>query len=174
VAPSAVDDCTVAEENFCPLVTEVVFDEPSVAGFLTAATTYANDVLWGDLAATVIVDNKTYARHRVAIEHCVAQLRYGAVALNTWTGFAFALGDTTWGAYPGDDPRGSGVGTVGNALMLCDVVKTVVRAPFRTRPRPVWFCDRANAYPALEAMINVQLAPRWWKVPRLAWRALRA
>ncbi len=64
------------------------------------------------------------------------------MAINLFSGFNFALGTTTWGAYPGHPLNDiqTGVGVVHNALMLEGVEKSVFRSAFRLPlPRAPWF-----------------------------------
>ena len=66
-----------------------------------------------------------------AFERALRRLRYGTVAVNTWTGYGFGFGTTPWGGFPGQpltDVR-SGRGFVHNTLMLEGVEKTVIRHP---------------------------------------------
>ena len=58
----------------------------------------------------------------------------------------YALGVTSWGAFPGHTPQDivSGSGVVHNALLFDHPQKSVVRAPFRLRPKPVYFPDHRS------------------------------
>jgi len=105
--------------------------------FLEAAVAFANDRLPGTLGATLIVDPSTEKSHRAAVDTAIADLRYGTLGVNVWSGVGFLLGYTPWGAYPGHTRHeiGSGVGFVHNAFMLDGVEKTVLRAPFAPTPR---------------------------------------
>jgi len=38
---------------------------------------------------------------REKFESLLGQLRYGTIAINTWTGLAFLLNACPWGAFPG-------------------------------------------------------------------------
>lgn len=125
-------------EYFAPILG--VIDLPgSGAEFLDAAVAYANDQLTGTLGANVLIDPPT--RHSLGrtFDDAIADLRYGAIAINAWTGFNFLLANGTWGAFPGGtlDDVGSGIGIVHNALLLHDVERTVVQGPFRPFPRSV-------------------------------------
>jgi aldehyde dehydrogenase (NAD(P)+) len=71
----------------------------------------------------------------------VRRLRYGAVAVNTWAAYAFALGTTPWGAFPGATLRDiqSGRGFVHNTSMLEDVEKAVIWHPAVHPVKPSFF-----------------------------------
>ncbi len=90
----------------------------------------------GTLGATLIVHPGTEKAHRPPSETAVADLRYGTLGVNCWSGVGFLLGYTPWGAYPGHTRQdiGSGIGFVHNAFMLEDIEKTVLRAPFAPHP----------------------------------------
>ncbi|WP_336084714.1 aldehyde dehydrogenase family protein [Nocardia sp. SSK8] len=107
--------------------------------FLGNAVDFANDELMGTLGANLIADPATIKELGGALDTAIANLRYGTVALNSWTGLAFLTPRASWGAYPGHtlDDIQSGVGVVHNAFLLDDVERTVVRGPFRPAPRSI-------------------------------------
>ncbi|WP_278260828.1 aldehyde dehydrogenase family protein [Nocardia sp. AG03] len=107
--------------------------------FLDNAVDFANDELMGTLGANIIADPATIKAFGGALDTAIENLRYGTVALNSWTGLAFLTPRASWGAYPGHtlDDIQSGVGVVHNAFLLDDVERTVVRGPFRPAPRSV-------------------------------------
>ena len=153
--PGASDELCYTTEAFCGVFAETPLPSASAADFLERAVAFANDSLLGTLNATLIVhpallrDSETAA----AVERAIANLRYGTVSVNHWSAIGFALGATPWGAHPGH-PRndiGSGTDVVHNTLMFSRVEKTVVRAPFRAWPKPIWFGSHRTA---------ARLAPR--------------
>ena len=101
------------------------------------------------------------AETAAAINRAVRDLRYGSVAVNLWAASAYALNVCSWGAYPGhtDNDIQSGRGTVANTYMLRDPEKSVLRAPFRYRPRPAWFAGHTNAEPTLRALAHLWANP---------------
>ncbi|MFB7877220.1 aldehyde dehydrogenase family protein [Nocardia sp. NPDC056064] len=107
--------------------------------FLGNAVDFANDELMGTLGANVIADPATIKALGGALDTAIENLRYGTVAINSWTGLAFLTPRASWGAYPGHtlDDIQSGVGVVHNAFLLDDVERTVVRGPFRPAPRSI-------------------------------------
>ncbi|MGW4328443.1 aldehyde dehydrogenase family protein [Nocardia sp. NPDC004573] len=145
-------------EYFSPVLG--VVELPYAGGdFLQRAVDFANAELTGTLGANVIAHPTTIRRLGVAFDRAIERLRYGAIAVNTWTGLAFLAPRAAWGAFPGhtlDDVQ-SGIGVVHNALLLDDVERTVVRGPFRPAPRsllggelalspkPPWFVGNATA-----------------------------
>ena len=105
--------------------------------FLDAAIAHANDELQGTLGANLIIDPATEKSLGTGFERAIAELRYGSIAINSWTAFGFITPTLTWGAFPGStlDDVGSGIGVVHNALLLDGVERSVVRGPFRPFPR---------------------------------------
>jgi len=107
--------------------------------FLDAAVAHANDRLTGTLGANVIIDPVTEAALGDGFERAIADLRYGDIAINTWTAFNFLTARLTWGGFPGATLAdvSSGIGVVHNALLLDRVERSVARGPFRPFPRSV-------------------------------------
>ncbi|MEJ1092963.1 aldehyde dehydrogenase family protein [Microbacterium istanbulense] len=123
-------------EYFAPVLG--VVDLPGLGqDFFDAAVAYANDRLAGTLGANILIDPATERALGTGFERTLADLRYGSIAVNTWTALGFVTPTVTWGAYPGNTIAdvGSGIGVVHNALLLADVEKSVVRGPFRPLPR---------------------------------------
>ena len=121
------------EEFFAPVYATTELDAPLAAEFLHNAVAFSNDTLQGTLGANIIVHPKTAKELGDELDAAIANLRYGTVAVNAWTGVGFLLGRAAWGAYPGHDHDDiqSGMGVVHNALLFDDPQKTVVKAPFR-------------------------------------------
>jgi len=130
--PSALEQT----EYFAPVLGVVSLPGTGMT-FLDAAVAHANDRLQGTLGANVLVDPATEQSLGDDFERAIADLRYGDIAINGWTGFAFITPTLSWGAYPGGtiEDVGSGIGVVHNALLLADVERSVVRGPFRPFPR---------------------------------------
>lgn len=132
------DDASALQstEYFAPVLGVV-----TIAGrgqeFLDAAVAYANDRLEGTLGANLLIDPATEKSLGSGVDRAIAALRYGSIAVNGWTAFAFITPTLTWGAFPGNtlDRVGSGIGVVHNALLLDRVERSVLRAPFRPFPR---------------------------------------
>lgn len=136
------DDPTALEqtEYFAPVLG--VVELPGTGRtFLDAAVTHANEKLQGTLGANLLIDPVTEKALGADFERAISDLRYGAIAINTWTAFAFLTPTLTWGAYPGGtiEDVGSGIGVVHNALLLDGVERSVARGPFRPLPRALGF-----------------------------------
>jgi acyl-CoA reductase-like NAD-dependent aldehyde dehydrogenase len=127
--------------------------------FLDTAVEHANDRLTGTLGANILIDPETETALGDGFDRAVARLRYGGIAINTWTGVVFATPILSWGAFPGSTPAdvGSGIGVVHNTSLLADVERSVLRGPFRPFPRslrggrftvlpkPPWFVSSRTA-----------------------------
>ncbi len=105
--------------------------------FLDGAIAHANERLAGTLGANVLIDPVTEQALGDDLDRAIADLRYGGIAINTWTGVLFATPALSWGAFPGGtlDDVGSGIGVVHNTLLLDGVERSVLRGPFRPFPR---------------------------------------
>jgi acyl-CoA reductase-like NAD-dependent aldehyde dehydrogenase len=177
VAAGQTGDICFNVESFCGEVAETALTAPSVAAFVDAATAFCNDVVWGSLSATILVSPSTLKDGAVAdaVERAVADLRYGSIGVNVWHALAFAMGSTTWGAYPGHARNDiqSGTGVVGNAAMFDRPQKSVVRGPFRARPKPPWFATAAGSYDVMRRFVAFEADPSAAKIPGLLLSAVR-
>jgi acyl-CoA reductase-like NAD-dependent aldehyde dehydrogenase len=177
VDPAATGDICFNVEAFCSLMAETALDAPSPADFVDAAVAFANDVIWGSLSATVLAHPSSLDDPVLGprIEAALEDLRFGGIGLNLWHAFAFALGWTTWGAYPGHARNDiqSGCGVVGNAYMLTRTQKSVVRGPFRAAPRPAWFCTARNGPATMRRLLGYYAAPSALRLPALVLAGLR-
>lgn len=175
--PGRTGDICFNTEAFCGLFAETALEAPDPAAFVAAACEFCNEVLWGTLSATVLAHPSSLGDATVgpAVERAVADLRYGAVGVNLWHAFAFALGSTTWGAYPGHrvDDIQSGRGVVGNAYLFDNPEKSVVRGPFRSRPKPAWFATNANQLAVMRRLLAYEADPAPRRLPGLLVAALR-
>jgi hypothetical protein len=147
-ARRSVDVCYTTEA-FCGLFAETAVEATSVPEFLSRAVPFCNETLWGTLNATIIVHPRSLHEpgNHAALERAIADLRYGSISINHWSAIAYALGVTTWGAFPGHPPHDiqSGTGVVHNTAMFSRPEKSVVRAPFRVWPMPPWFVTNRAA-----------------------------
>src|SRR5882724_255370 len=171
------DEICYTTEAFCGLFGETPLAAPSIPAFLEKAVAFANESLWGTLNATLLVHPKSLQDPAVAraVETAIADLRYGTVAVNHWAAIGYGLVITPWGAYPGHPPTDiqSGTGVVHNTLMFSRVEKSVVRAPFRVLPKPVWFATHRTAHKLTPKLSRFEAAPSLAKLPGIFSLALR-
>ncbi|GAA1981164.1 aldehyde dehydrogenase family protein [Catenulispora subtropica] len=155
--------------------------------FLATAVRTANDRLTGTLGANVIADPRTISALGAAFDQAIADLRYGTVTINAWTGVGYLTAAATWGAFPGhtlDDVQ-SGIGVVHNAVLLASPERTVLRGPFRPAPRallhgepslspkPPWFVSNKTAATTGRRLVGFAARPRWSALPGVFISALR-
>jgi aldehyde dehydrogenase (NAD(P)+) len=163
-------------EPFCPILSESALDERDPAAFLAAATAFANDRVWGTLSAVVTIHPKTEKDPQVqkALEKSVADLRYGAVAINHWAAVVYATVTPPWGAHPSSTLENiqGGLGWVHNSYMLEGIEKAVLRGPIKVTPKPPWFVTHTKALAVAGKMVGMEAEPSWLKVPGVALAAL--
>ena len=123
----------------------------------------------------MLIHPDTQKQYEEAFDRAVANLRYGGIGINAWPGLIYGLVATTWGAHPGhplEDIR-SGRGAVHNTYLFDHPQKSVLRAPFRIRPTPVWFADHRTLSQVARAMTDFEACPSWRRLPKVVVPALR-
>lgn len=180
------DEPLLQDEYFAPVLG--VAELPGLGEtFLRAAVDAANANLTGTLGANLIGDPATLSGLGSRLDEAVADLRYGTVAINAWTGVGYLTSRATWGAFPGHVPTDiqSGVGVVHNALLLADPERSVVRGPFRPAPwsllhgelsltpKPAWFVSNRTAATTGARLTEFTANPSWGRLPGIFASALR-
>lgn len=177
LSPDREGDICYATEAFCGLFAETPIPAGSSIDFLEKAVAFANRGLWGTLNVTLLVHPGTLRdpAARRAFEQAVADLRFGTVSINHWAAVGYGLVVTPWGAAPGHTPQDiqSGTGWVHNTLMFSRIQKSVVRAPFRVFPKPVWFASHKTAHRLTPKLVAFEAAPSLAKLPGIFSLALR-
>ena len=150
-------------------------DATEASDFLAAALPFANDQCWGTLSINLLVHPKTEAALGASFDQAIADLHYGGIAINCWSGLNYGLVNATWGAFPGHplDDIESGQGVVHNGLLLDHPQKSVVRAHFIMKPTPAWFTDNKNNLALGRVMTAFEGSPSLFKVPKVAMTALK-
>jgi acyl-CoA reductase-like NAD-dependent aldehyde dehydrogenase len=174
--PNQHSDICFTTEAFCSLMSETALPAPSPAEFVDAVTDFVNDVLWGTLNASILVSPASMRDKNLgpAVQRAIVNLRVGTVAINHWAGVSYALGCTTWGAYPGSDLSNiqSGRDVVHNTYLLENVEKTVFHGPFRPFPKPAWWATHRNPHRVGPRLVSLECRPSWLKLPGIFWWAL--
>ena len=164
-------------EPFCSILSETEVGSDDPVEYLDRAVDFVNNRLWGTLSADIVVHPKSLKDPRVAeaLERAIARLRYGAVTVNSWSGFIFAFGSPPWGGYPGSSPADiqSGSGWVHNTSMLEGVEKAVLRHPLTIVPKPATFPSHRTAHTLMERITRLEGKPSWSKVPGVVAAAMR-
>ncbi len=174
VAPND-GEYALSNEAFCGVLAVCELGASEPGAFLEAATRFANERVWGSLSCMVLIDGKTEKQHASAFEKAMAELRYGGIGVNVWAGVIFGSCALTWGAHPGHpltDIR-SGRGTVHNTLLFDHPQKSVLKAPFRIAPMPVWFARHRTLAETGRALTWLEASGSFLRVPRVLFGALR-
>lgn len=148
-------------EAFCGLLAEVSLPTTDARTFLDQAVTFANEAIWGSLSCVMLIDPRTQKSLSVELDRAIADLRYGGIGINIWSGMIYYLGSTTWGAFPGQPLTdiGSGRGVVHNTYLFDHPQKSVVWAPFRIWPTPGWFATHRNLRQLAQALVKFEAQP---------------
>jgi aldehyde dehydrogenase (NAD(P)+) len=177
VDPTRTDDFIFNEEPWCAVLSETGLLGNDPVSFLKNAVQFVNEELWGTLNATLVVHPKTLEdpAAQQAVDDAIRDLRYGAVAVNTWPATLFALGTAPWGAHPTSTLQDiqSGRGWVHNSLMLEEIEKCVMRAPLKSLPISLWFPGHKTLLQVARRLLDFEMDPSWLKVPGIATAALR-
>ena len=156
-------DPWLQEEFFGPATSVVLLPATPVVDYIETAVDLCNDRVWGTLAASIFAHPSSLADVEVggAIDRAIAQLRYGTIGVNAWSGLGFGIQSTPWGAFPGHDDRNpqSGFGFVHDTFMLGRVEKSVIRAPWRPFPKPTWLPNHATAPQVMEKLLGFEANP---------------
>lgn len=162
-------------EAFTGVFAETALPSETAGDFLRAAVTFANQRLWGTLNATLIVDPDTEQHLEEPLSNALRDLAYGTIAVNHWAAIGYAIGSTTWGAFPGHTIYDivSGMDTVHNAYLLDDAEKSIVYGPFRPWPKPPWFASHRRSHLVGKRLTDFEAAPSLLKMPGIFVAALR-
>ena len=161
--PANTGEYALTQEAFCGVLADVSLEAANTGAFLTQAVDVVNKQVWGNLSCTLLVDSQTQTQWRAEVETAIARLRYGAIGINVWSGVIFSLGALPWGAFPESPLEAitSGRGVVHNAYLFEQPQKAVLRAPFRIRPRPIWFARHRNLLQLAQRFTSLQANPSW-------------
>jgi aldehyde dehydrogenase (NAD(P)+) len=173
-------------EFFGSVWAETALSAKDAGSFLEAAVQFANTRLMGTLGAQIIIHPQTARELGPRLEQAIADLRYGTIGINAWSGVGFLISTAAWGAFPGHplEDIQSGRGVVHNAFLLDQTQKTVVRAPFAPFPRalslgevhmspkPAWFVTNKNGATLGRLLAQFEAAPSFLKLPAIFAAAL--
>jgi acyl-CoA reductase-like NAD-dependent aldehyde dehydrogenase len=175
VDPSDEDDICFQREAWCTVMSETALPGSDPAEYLQNAVEFSNDVLWGTLSASIYVDPRTQKKFDDEIEQAIENLEYGSVVINHWPALAYALGSTTWGAYPGHTRQDiqSGIGVVHNTFLFDKPEKSVIRGPFVVMPKPPWFATNQKTHEIAPRLVDFEKDPSVFKFVKILWPALR-
>lgn len=174
------------EEIFGQVWGVVRIPGPDPETFLKNAVTFSNEKLYGTLGCQMVIHPWTQSKHKDAFEQAIADLRYGTIGVNAWSGVGFLIPNAMWGAFPGhplNDVQ-SGIGVVHNGYLFDKPEKTVVYAPFQPFPRtlaigqlhmspkPMWFVTHSKGAIAGKYLTEFEATRNVTLIPPLFWAAL--
>jgi len=164
--PAEKTQLALKEEAFCAILAETPLRANSEADFLKQAVDLVNDSVYGTLSCTLIAAPST---NQEDLEAAISNLRYGSIGVNVWAGLSFALGTTTWGAFPGhtrENPQ-SGLGVVHNTFFFDHPCNTILRGRFRPWIKPFWMPGHATLGTLSKGLVDYEFAPSLREVARL-------
>lgn len=173
--PAKSGEYALTNEAFCGIVAEINIDAADAPEYLEKAIPFGNDEIWGNLSCIMLVHPQTQKDHSDLVEQAISDLRYGGIGVNCWAGLIYGMCVTTWGAYPGNplsDIR-SGRGVVHNTYLFDHPEKSVVRAPFVIRPKPVWAAGHRNLAKLGKRLTEFEAKPSMLKLTRVIGSALQ-
>ena len=155
--------------------------------WLRRAVAWCNETLAGTLGATILIHPRTLRQLGGRFEDIIADLRYGTVGVNIWSGAGFLVAQAAWGAYPGHerDDIQSGTGVVHNSYLFDKPQKTVAYGPFapfprslllgetHLSPRPLWFVTNDTADVTAQRVTEFAADPSPLRLPAIFASALR-
>ena len=155
--------------------------------WLARAVAWCNDTLAGTLGATVLIHPRTRRALGDRFEEILADLEYGTIGVNIWSGAGFLVAQGAWGAFPGHDRADiqSGTGVVHNAWLFDKPQKTVVTGPFapfprslllgetHAAPKPLWFVTNDTADVTAQRVTEFAARPSPLRLPGIFASALR-
>ena len=125
------DGYAAKNEAFTQILSEIPLDTPSEAGaFLEKAVEFCNEKLLGTLGSCIIIDERTEANHKAALDKAITNMSYGTVAINTIPPIAFISPYTIWGGNEEGKEFASGEGNFGNLFCFENVEKSIIYSNF--------------------------------------------
>ncbi|MEM7534232.1 MAG: aldehyde dehydrogenase family protein [Chloroflexota bacterium] len=192
VDASNPDTYSFNHEFFTTALAQTYISTTGVGGvdagaYLENTIRFANEQLDGTLGAQIIIHPVTIRELGPRFEELLAQLRYGTIGINIWSGIGFFIPQVAWGAYPehtlGDIQ--SGIGFVHNSLMFTKPQKNVIYGPFWEAPRtfrhrklgllpkPPWFVTNKQAHVTTKRLTEFTLTQDQFVLPGIFWSALQ-
>jgi aldehyde dehydrogenase (NAD(P)+) len=171
--PGDASERLFSTEPFCGIISEAALPDADPVRFLDAATRFCNERLWGTLCAEVVAPrDPDLAR---PVEDAVRELRYGTVGVNVWPAVSYAVQSPPWGGHGSATPADiqSGLGWVHNTYLLDGIDKAVFRAPLVPSLKPVWHFDHRTVHEAAPDLVELERAPGWPRLARVAIGTMR-
>jgi hypothetical protein len=156
------------EESFVCVSVETQLEADSDTAFLDRAVDFANSDLWGTLAASITLpsDFRKDPSREASLQSALSRLDYGTIAINHWSGLAFAMMSPGWGGVAGStlDDAQSGIGWVHNTYQLDGIEKNILTGPLTMSPKPLWFATHSNPEAVGWRLLNLYDKPSLWSL----------
>lgn len=174
-------------EYFAPVLGHIAIDGTGI-NFFRNAVDFANNELDGTLGASIIIAPHDRKIMGIAFENTLADLRYGTIGINVWSGIGFLIPSLSWGAFSGNtlENVGSGIGIVHNSHLVERTERSVIWGPFRPFPRsfingeiafspkPAWFVTARSAKETAQKLTQFSIKPSVTKMLKIFVDAFRA
>ncbi|MDA7874146.1 aldehyde dehydrogenase family protein [Rhodopirellula sp.] len=163
----------LGEESFTCVCGELALTSDNENDFLEQVLHVFNRDIWGTLAASLTLPTAFHRKHSQLLDETLRKLHYGTIGINQWTAISFALMSPPWGGFPGSNLQNiqSGLGFVHNTYLLNQPTKTILTAPLRMHPKPIWYSTHRQPEKVSWALLDLYHQPSPQKLPRLFWRA---
>ncbi len=187
IDPYDVENYCFHDEFFTMALAQTYVEGLDLDTYMRNAIDFANDTLDGTLGVQIIIHPKTIKQLGDKFDDYIAELRYGTIGVNIWSGVGFLLPYVAWGAYPGHtiDDIQSGIDVVHNAYLFDKPQKNVLYGPFwesprgarhgstALLPRPPWFVTNKTAATTSRLLTEFALDQKVTRLPAIFASALR-
>ncbi len=163
----------INEESFTCVCGELALDSDNAQNFLGQIRDTFNQDIWGTLAASLTIPNAFRRKHATLLDETLRNLQYGTIGINQWTAISFALMSPPWGGFPGANLKNiqSGVGFVHNTFLLSQPEKTILSAPLRMHPKPIWYSTHRQPEKVSWDLLDLYQHTSVRRIPKLLWHA---
>lgn len=154
-------DVAIRNEAFSTVVIVATIDDTGVEDFMSKACDLCNNYMFGTLSCSLAVSDSST---KIApVKNAIADLKYGCIMLNGWTGQSYGLFRLNWSGHPSEKLESieSGIGSVCNAMAFEHIEKSVC---FHHVLMP---CISTFANPTRRTLVISLLSRNWsWEFPR--------
>ena len=159
-------------EPFCPALTICTLRTTGKMpeDYLEMAVGLCNTHIFGSLSASMSAPSSM--RDDPSVSSAVQSLKYGTVALNGWSAFAYGMKGLPWGAHPGETLEAveSGIGAVNQYCFIDHVVKGVVTLSNYGMPELFFPSEETLSTAAVNrAIAHMVQKPGIFSILRLLW-----
>lgn len=161
-APGGGGDYMLQNEAFGPaLAIKYVQAGNDAVKYLEVATQFANTKCFGSLSLTMAISPASHkAVGEQRFDQFISSLRWGVVGVNMWAVFAAGSAYGTWGAPPGrhtPEDIQSGMGLMGNAYLLENMNKTVIKGTWCDPMMSSMWRPSAKSAPFVASFTDLQV-----------------